>query len=59
MFWNKIVKEHSEFIRGLLDPTEIELIKTADEFAILFNGLTKEAKRVLENNLPKNEITQK
>lgn len=59
IFWNEIMKEHSEFIRGLLDPTEIELIKTADEFAMLFYALTKEAKRVLENNLPKNEITQK
>lgn len=59
IFWNEIMKEHSEFIRGLLDPTEIELIKTADEFAILFYALTKEAKRVLENNLPKDEITEK
>ena len=25
--------EHAEFIRGLLDPTECELIHTADDFA--------------------------
>lgn len=27
------MKEHAEFIRGLLDPTEKELIMTADQFA--------------------------
>lgn len=32
-FWNQIMMEHALFIRGLLDPTECELIKTADEFA--------------------------
>lgn len=29
-FWNRIMAEHSKFIRGLLDPTEDELIKTAN-----------------------------
>lgn len=33
MFWNQIMMEHAEFIRGLLDPTEYELIHTADDFA--------------------------
>ena len=33
LFWNNIMKEHAEFIRGLLDPTEKELILTADKFA--------------------------
>lgn len=33
MFWNQIMMEHAEFIRGLLDPTEFELIHTADDFA--------------------------
>lgn len=33
LFWNNIMKEHAEFIRGLLDPTEKELIMTADQFA--------------------------
>lgn len=32
-FWNQIMMEHAEFIRGLLDPTECELINTANEFA--------------------------
>lgn len=33
MFWNQIMMEHAQFIRGLLDPTECELIETADGFA--------------------------
>lgn len=32
-FWNQIMMEHAEFIRGLLDPTECELIRSADGFA--------------------------
>jgi len=43
LFWDKIMMEHAEFIRGLLDPTEEELIDTADEFAHEFKCLRKEA----------------
>lgn len=32
-FWNQIMMEHALFIRGLLDPSEEELIETADGFA--------------------------
>lgn len=32
-FWNQIMMEHAQFIRGLLDPIETELFDTADEFA--------------------------
>lgn len=31
--WNRIMHEHSEFIRGYLDPSEDKLIETADIFA--------------------------
>jgi hypothetical protein len=31
--WNRIMHEHSEFIRGYLDPSEDKLIETADKFA--------------------------
>lgn len=31
-FWNRIMMEHAMFIRGLLDPTEADLIKKADGF---------------------------
>ena len=33
LFWNQIMMEHALFIRGLLDPTEGELIETAAAFA--------------------------
>ena len=32
-FWNQIMMEHAQFIRGLLDPSETELFCTADDFA--------------------------
>ncbi len=32
-FWNQIMMEHALFIRGLLDPTETELIQSANQFA--------------------------
>lgn len=44
VFWNQIMMEHALFIRGLLDPEENELIKTADEFARDYAELLKEAK---------------
>lgn len=40
-FWNRIMMEHAEFIRGLLDPTEDELMKTANDFAIEYQELLK------------------
>ncbi len=33
LFWNQIMMEHAQFIRGLLDPTECILMETADGFA--------------------------
>lgn len=43
-FWNQIMMEHALFIRGLLDPTEKELIITADKFARDYEKLLKEAR---------------
>lgn len=45
MFWNQIMMEHAQFIRGLLDPTECELMETADNFAEDYCRLLEEAKR--------------
>lgn len=39
LFWNQIMMEHALFIRGLLDPTEEELIGTANEFAMDYRRL--------------------
>lgn len=44
-FWNRIMMEHALFIRGLLDPSEEELIKTADNFAMEYKELLERAKR--------------
>lgn len=43
MFWNQIMMEHALFIKGLLDPTENELINTADNFAKEYKSLLEEA----------------
>lgn len=51
-FWNRIMAEHSKFIQGLLDPTEEELIKTANNFGIQFDRLTKEAKEAMDMATP-------
>lgn len=39
LFWDQIMMEHSLFIRGLLDPSEKELVKTANDFACDFENL--------------------
>ena len=44
-FWNRIMMEHALFIRGLLDPTEEELVEKADAFAKDYCRLLEEAKR--------------
>jgi hypothetical protein len=61
VFWNRIMGEHAEFQRGLLDPSENALIKKANDFAIVFEQLTKETelargkierlRKVTENSL--------
>ena len=43
-FWNQIMMEHALFIRGLLDPTENELIAAADGFVGEYAELLREAK---------------
>ena len=43
LFWDQIMMEHSLFIRGLLDPSEKELINTANQFANEYSELIKKA----------------
>ncbi|WP_334300402.1 DUF2935 domain-containing protein [Sellimonas caecigallum] len=45
LFWNQIMMEHALFIRGLLDPTECELVETADTFAGDYCRLLEEARQ--------------
>lgn len=46
LFWNQIMMEHALFIRGLLDPSESELIKTADDFAKEYKDLLEDTKNM-------------
>lgn len=56
-FWNRIMAEHSKFIRGLLDPTEDQLINTANNFGNEFDELTKEAKEAMDNSMLISKVT--
>lgn len=49
LFWNDIMKEHAEFIRGLLDPSEKELIKTANKYALEYETIVKNYKNNFVN----------
>lgn len=44
IFWNQIMMEHAQFIRGLLDPTECELMEAANGFAEDYCRLLQEAR---------------
>ena len=57
LFWNRMMADHSKFIRGLLDPTEESLINLADDFAKEFDKLTKELKAAIDKSLPTDKIT--
>jgi len=56
-FWNRIMAEHAKFIRGLLDPTESELINIANNFGNEFDELTKEAKEAMDKTIPISKVT--
>ena len=51
LFWNQIMMEHSLFIRGLLDPSENELIHTSHEFAKDFEELLEEARCMTDETI--------
>ncbi|MGN1341948.1 MAG: DUF2935 domain-containing protein [Bacilli bacterium] len=44
IFWNNIMKEHAEFIRGLLDPSEKNLIITADKYVTEYETIMQKYK---------------
>ena len=57
LFWNRIMAEHSKFIRGLLDPTEDELINTANNFGKEFDQLTAASKAAMDKTMPLIKVT--
>jgi hypothetical protein len=56
-FWNRIMAEHSKFIRGLLDPTEEDLIQKANDFGNEFDQLSEEAKTAMDMTLSAANVT--
>jgi hypothetical protein len=50
--------EHSKFIRGLLDPTEDDLINKANNFGNEFDILTKKAINLTDNITQLSQVTQ-
>lgn len=58
LFWNRIMAEHSKFIRGLLDPTEDELININNNFANEFDDLIVEVIEAINKTLPIEEVTK-
>lgn len=57
LFWNQIMMEHALFIRGLLDPTEEELIATANDFAEEYKKLLEQARKMTDETI--NSVTDK
>lgn len=51
LFWNQIMMEHALFIRGLLDPSECELIDTSNNFAKEFACLLDAAKEMTDETI--------
>lgn len=51
-FWDDIMGEHAEFIRGFLDPTEKELLDITNKFAILFEELEQKTKEATKEDIP-------
>jgi len=56
-FWNRIMSEHSFFIRGLLDPTEVELFDISNNFGKEFEVLRKEASSMNKFSLGLSTLT--
>ncbi len=51
LFWNQIMMEHALFIRGLLDPTETDLIAAADQFAGDYATLLQQARNMTQQTM--------
>lgn len=59
VFWNRIMAEHSKFIRGLLDPTEVDLFDKANMFGDTFDKLTAESQEAQRQTSMLPEVTKK
>lgn len=57
-FWNQIMMEHALFIRGLLDPAEVELFESADKFAKEYAALLNTCNNAQEHNLTSDSLKE-
>lgn len=57
-FWNRIMMEHALFIRGSLDPSETELIDTANDFASKYSELLKACNNAHERTIPSDSLEE-
>lgn len=48
LFWDRIMMEHAMFIRGLLDPTEGDLINASNDYANDYAELIQETQRATD-----------
>ncbi|WP_280634077.1 DUF2935 domain-containing protein [Tissierella pigra] len=55
-FWNHIMEDHGEFIDGMLDPTEKDLKRRAEEFVKKFEELVKESIKCHEKQLAEKSL---
>jgi hypothetical protein len=53
LFWDQIMMEHALFIRGLLDPTEGDLINTSNDFAMEYATLLEQARSATDMTIEK------
>ncbi|WP_315079289.1 DUF2935 domain-containing protein [uncultured Clostridium sp.] len=51
LFWDQIMMEHALFIRGLLDPSEDELINTSNKFAKEYSDLIKKSGNITDTSM--------
>lgn len=51
LFWDQIMMEHALFIRGLLDPTEGDLINTSNDFAMEYADLLEQARAATDSSI--------
>lgn len=58
LFWNDIMSEHGKFIRGLLDPSENELINMANHFAYEFDQLKEATKAAIDQKISLERVTE-
>ncbi|MGN0608728.1 MAG: DUF2935 domain-containing protein [Oscillospiraceae bacterium] len=57
-FWNRIMMEHAMFIRGLLDPAESELIKSAEMFTEDYAALLQSCRNAQNRMLTEESMAE-